>query len=78
MSIWDGRPVLEYLCTRNTDQLHKLYSSPAVSFAVFRLLPELAQQFILKALWLDGKVKKWCVLSKYSKNILPLPAVASF
>lgn len=58
MSIWDGRPVLEYLCTRNIDQLHKLYSSPAVSFAVFRLLPELAQQFILKALWLDRNVKK--------------------
>ncbi|VIO86719.1 Uncharacterized protein BM_BM7120 [Brugia malayi] len=54
MSNWNGQPLLEYLSSRATDQLNKLYSYPAVSFAIFRLLPELSQQLILKMLWLSG------------------------
>uniref|UniRef100_A0A1I8EFU3 General transcription factor IIH subunit 4 n=1 Tax=Wuchereria bancrofti TaxID=6293 RepID=A0A1I8EFU3_WUCBA len=50
MSNWKGQPLLEYLSSRATDQLNKLYSYPAVSFAIFRLLPELSQQLILKML----------------------------
>ncbi|MCP9265991.1 TF2H4 [Dirofilaria immitis] len=58
MSNWKGQPLLEYLSGRTIDQLDKLYSSPAVSFAIFRLLPELSQQLILKTLWLCGYDKK--------------------
>ncbi|CAG9537537.1 unnamed protein product [Cercopithifilaria johnstoni] len=58
MSNWNGQPLLEYLSSRTIDQLDKLYSSPAVSFAIFRLLPELSQQLILRALWLGGTEKK--------------------
>lgn len=59
MSNWKEQPLLEYLSGRPTDQLDKLYSSPAVSFAVFRLLPGLAQQLILKTIWLCDTDKKW-------------------
>ncbi|VDK67193.1 unnamed protein product [Onchocerca ochengi] len=58
MSNWKEQPLLEYLSGRPTDQLDKLYSSPAVSFAVFRLLPGLAQQLILKTIWLCDTDKK--------------------
>uniref|UniRef100_A0A1I7VVX7 General transcription factor IIH subunit 4 n=1 Tax=Loa loa TaxID=7209 RepID=A0A1I7VVX7_LOALO len=58
MSNWNGHPLLEYLSSRAIDQLDKLYSSPAVSFAIFRLLPELSQQFILKTVWLTGTNRK--------------------
>ncbi|VBB26182.1 unnamed protein product [Acanthocheilonema viteae] len=58
MSNWNGQPLLEYLSSRTIGQLDKLYSYPAISFAIFRLLPELSQQLILKILWLNGTEKK--------------------
>ncbi|OZC09991.1 Transcription factor tfb2 [Onchocerca flexuosa] len=58
MSNWKEQPLLEYLSGRPTDQLDKLYASPAVSFAVFRLLPGLSQQLILKTIWLCDTEKK--------------------
>ncbi|VDK81979.1 unnamed protein product [Litomosoides sigmodontis] len=61
MSIWNGQPLLEYLSSCTTDHLNKLYSSPAVSFAIFRILPELSQQLILKTLWLSGAEMK-CII----------------
>uniref|UniRef100_A0A915Q5C8 General transcription factor IIH subunit 4 n=1 Tax=Setaria digitata TaxID=48799 RepID=A0A915Q5C8_9BILA len=57
MSNWNEQPLLDYLSSRTTDQLNELYSSPAVSCAIFRLLPELSQQLILRTVWLRGTDK---------------------
>ncbi|VDN02741.1 unnamed protein product [Thelazia callipaeda] len=53
---WNGQPILAYLSCRTGEQLDKIYSSPAVSFAIFRLLPELSQLLILKSMWLRDPV----------------------
>ncbi|VDN19224.1 unnamed protein product [Gongylonema pulchrum] len=66
MSIWEHRPLLEYMSSRPAEQLNQLYSSPAVAFALFRFLPELAQEFFLKALWLKDVGNKWYPVYRHS------------
>lgn len=45
------RPLLKYLCEQNPSRLQLLYESPVAAYVVFRFLPSLSQQCLLKGLW---------------------------
>lgn len=54
----------EYLRTRQTPEtLEKLYNYPPICLAVYRELPELARQFIIRILFVDQPVPQAVVTS---------------
>lgn len=54
----------EYLRTRQTPEtLEKLYNYPPICLAVFRELPEIARQFIIRILFVDQPVPQAVVSS---------------
>uniref|UniRef100_F1L5B4 General transcription factor IIH subunit 4 n=1 Tax=Ascaris suum TaxID=6253 RepID=F1L5B4_ASCSU len=53
----NNRPLLGYLVKRDREQLDTLYESPGAVFAIFRALPDVSQQCILKVLWLQEGVQ---------------------
>jgi len=54
----------EYLRTRQTpESLEKLYNYPPICLAVFRELPEIARQFIIRILFVDQPVPQAVVTS---------------
>uniref|UniRef100_A0A915BEV8 General transcription factor IIH subunit 4 n=2 Tax=Parascaris univalens TaxID=6257 RepID=A0A915BEV8_PARUN len=53
----NNRPLLDYLVKRNREQLDTLYESPGAVFAIFRALPDVSQQCVLKVLWLREGVQ---------------------
>ncbi|MFH4979894.1 hypothetical protein AB6A40_006603 [Gnathostoma spinigerum] len=55
MNCLGDRPLLEFLTTLSDIELERLYSSPAAAFVVFRVLPDIAQQALLRLIWhVDG------------------------
>ncbi|KHN82117.1 hypothetical protein Tcan_18578 [Toxocara canis] len=55
---FNDRPLLGYLVKRSREQLNCLYESPGATFAIFRALPDVSQQCILKILWIQGSVQR--------------------
>lgn len=59
----NNRPLLGYLVKRDREQLDTLYESPGAVFAIFRALPDVSQQCILKVLWLQEGVQPRLVIT---------------
>jgi transcription initiation factor TFIIH subunit 4 len=53
------RPFLSYLATFNDDELSQLYEEKACVVAIYRMLPRLAQQCVLRLLSKAGNWRKW-------------------
>lgn len=54
----------EYLRTRQTPEtLEKLYNYPPICLAVYRELPEIARQFVIRILFVDQPVPQAVVTS---------------
>ncbi|XP_055531849.1 general transcription factor IIH subunit 4 [Wyeomyia smithii] len=53
----------EYLKSRPPDALEKLYNYPAICLAVYRELPEIARQFVIRILFLEQAIPQAVVTS---------------
>ncbi|XP_005176744.1 general transcription factor IIH subunit 4 [Musca domestica] len=53
----------EYLRTRSPDTLEKLYNYPTICLAVYRELPEIARQFVIRILFVEQPVPQAVVAS---------------
>lgn len=58
----------EYLRTRSADTLEKLYNYPTICLAVYRELPEIARQFIIRILFAEQPVPQAVVASWGSQH----------
>lgn len=65
----NDRPLLKYLCDQSVVRLEALYESPAAAFVIFRFLPLLAQQCLLKGIWQkESFTESWWYRSTVNKN----------
>lgn len=53
----------EYLRTRNAETLEKLYNYPTICLAVYREMPEIARQFVIRILFVEQPVPQAVVAS---------------
>lgn len=58
----------EYLRTRSAETLEKLYNYPTICLAVYRELPEIARQFIIRILFAEQPVPQAVVASWGSQH----------
>ena len=58
----------EYLRTRSPELLEKLYNYPTICLAVYRELPEIARQFIIRILFAEQPVPQAVVASWGSQH----------
>lgn len=58
----------EYLRTRSSETLEKLYMYPTICLAVYRELPEIARQFVIRILFAEQPVPQAVVASWGSQH----------
>lgn len=58
----------EYLRTRTAETLEKLYNYPTICLAVYRELPEIARQFVIRILFVEQPVPQAVVASWGSQH----------
>lgn len=58
----------EYLKSRPTDVLERLYDYPTICLAVYRELPEIARQFVIRILFVEQPVPQ-AVISSWSSQV---------
>ncbi|XP_055376920.1 general transcription factor IIH subunit 4 [Condylostylus longicornis] len=67
----------EYLKTRPADLLEKLYNYPSICLAVYRELPEIARQFVIRILFVEQPVPQAVVSSWGSQHYAKEQAAAT-
>ncbi|KAJ6634770.1 General transcription factor IIH subunit 4 [Pseudolycoriella hygida] len=62
------KDLYEYLKTRSADVLERLYDYPTICLAVYRELPEIARQFVIRILFVEQPVPQ-AVIASWSSQI---------
>jgi transcription initiation factor TFIIH subunit 4 len=62
------RNLQDYLKTRQPQVLERLYSYPAICLAVYRELPEIARQFVIRILFVEQPVPQ-AVVSSWGSQV---------
>lgn len=64
----------EYLLTKPSKMLEKMYEYPSICMAVYRELPDYAQHYVIRILYVDQPVPQAVITSwgmqQYSKSVL--------
>lgn len=58
----------DYILTLPTKQIEELYTHPAACLAVFRDLPDLAQHFVMRLLFIESPVPQAVVAAWVTKQ----------